>query len=204
MLENGIDIENYKSIEEVFHKCKRMDGIKFFHGLGLPWCLDSARNNHLLSKIASYNDLDDVKWAYVNGCKGGILVPYVNKEWERNGIRHQTLWKANQVFFHENGLLDEAFLEKSGLKKQDPTKVQEIGDAQLESVCFGYEERENCFFKVDICSLTNLVNHGYAFRSNFEQESLCKEAYKKCCEYPQIEDYRKSLALFVGMGVRDL
>ena len=216
LLEKGKDVKNFTSLEEVFHfqevfreevfqERHDFDGIKYFHSLGLPWCLDSTRNTIFLSKIACYNDLDDVKWAYANGCQEGNLVPYVKAEWSDFGIRHWSQWKANCAFFEENGLLDEAFLEKSGIKKIDPRNVQEIGDAQLDS--YNDVPRKSSFFQMDFCSLKNLVAHGYKFSSESVQESVCKEAYKKCCEYSQKAqkvDDRKRLALFVAMGVRDL
>ncbi|GFH46352.1 hypothetical protein CTEN210_02826 [Chaetoceros tenuissimus] len=74
VLVNGKDIQNFQSLEEVFETCRTIDGLKYFHCLGLPWCLDSSRNNRLLSGIACYNNLDDVKWAYENGCNGGLYV----------------------------------------------------------------------------------------------------------------------------------
>ncbi|GFH46250.1 hypothetical protein CTEN210_02724 [Chaetoceros tenuissimus] len=202
LLEKGKDVENFPSLEEVFHQRSEIDGIKYFHALGLPWCLDSTRNTHLLSKIACYNDLEDVKWAYENDCKGGNLVPYVKAEWGQFGIRSSALWKTNRAFFEENELLDETFLEKSGIKKIDPNNVQEIGDAQLDSYCD--VPRKSSFFRMDFYSLKNLVAHGYKFSSESVQASVCKEAYERCCEYSQNESNRKRLAMFVGMGVRDL
>ncbi|GFH55536.1 hypothetical protein CTEN210_12012 [Chaetoceros tenuissimus] len=201
LLEKGIDVQNFKSIEEIFQKHHKIAGIKFFHSQGLPWCLDSSSNTILLSQIACYNDLDDVKWAYENGCKGGSLVPYVKEEWEEFGIRDYCKWKENRAFFAENGLLDEIFLEKSGMKKLDPKNVHEIGDAELGS----FVQRESSFFQVDFCVLKNLVDHGYTFSSGSEKENVCKEAYKKCCEDSENEyGYRKRLALFVGMGAREV
>ena len=200
LLEKGKDVQNFKSIEEVFHRNRGIDGIKYFHSLGLPWCLDSSRNTYLLSKIACYNSFEDVKWAYENGCSGGNLVPFVKDEWKEFGIRHSSSWKANCVFFEENGMLDESFLEKSGLKKLDPKNVEEIGDAQLDSLCMS---RNTSFFLLNFCSLKNLVDHGYTFCFESEKESVCEEAYKTCCAYSQNEEHRKRLALFVGMRVRD-
>ncbi|GFH47869.1 hypothetical protein CTEN210_04345 [Chaetoceros tenuissimus] len=209
LLEKGKDMQNFTSLEEVFRTRREIDGIKYFHSLGLPWCLDCTRNTLFLSQIACHVDLEDVKWAYENGCKGGDLVSYVKKEWrETFGIRHRSQWKANQAFFAENGLLDEAFLEKSGLKKLGSKNVQEIGDAQLSSFIDGYVSREDSFLEMDFTSLKNLVDHGFKFSSESEKESVCNEAYNGCCGYSQNEDhrkdYRKRLALFVGMGVRDL
>ncbi|GFH61276.1 hypothetical protein CTEN210_17752 [Chaetoceros tenuissimus] len=200
LLEKGKDVQNFKSIEEVLHTNHKIDGIKYFHRLGLPWCLDSSRNTYLLSKIACYNNLEDVKWAYENGCRGGYLVPFVKDEWKENGIRHSSSWKANSVFFQENGLLNEFFLEKSGLNKLDSYNVEEIGDAQLGSL---HMSRKSSFFRVNFCSLKNLVDYGYTFSSESEKESVCEEAYKKCCANSHNEEDRKRLALFLVMGVRD-
>ena len=203
LLEKGKGVKNFKSLEEVFWRRREINGIKYFHSLGLPWCLDSTRNTLFLSHIACYNHLDDVKWAYENGCKGGNLVPYIKEEWEKDGIRSSALWKANCAFFEENGLLDEAFLVKSGIKKIDPGNVQEIGDAQLGSR-YDVQDREDSFFQMDFCSLKNLVDHGFKFSSKSEKETICKRAYGEYCTRIQNEDYRKRLALFVAMGVRDL
>ncbi|GFH55564.1 hypothetical protein CTEN210_12040 [Chaetoceros tenuissimus] len=200
LLEKGKDVQNFKFIEEVFHTRPYIDGIKSFHRLGLPWCLDSSRNTHLLSKIACHNDLYDVKWAYENGCKGGNLVPYIKEEWKENGIRHFTRWKENRAFFEENGLLDETCLEKSGVKKLDPKNVLEIGDAEFG---LSFVPRKDSFFQVNLSSLKKFIDHGYTFMSKSEQEIVCKEAYKQCCENSQNQDRRKRLALFVRMGVRD-
>ncbi|GFH46249.1 hypothetical protein CTEN210_02723 [Chaetoceros tenuissimus] len=200
MLEKGKNVQNFNSIEEVFRIRPYITGIKSFHRFGLPWCFDSSRNNHLLSKIACYTNLENVKWAYENGCKGGDLVQYVEEEWGQFGIRSTILWKENRAFFVENGLLDETVLEKSGMRLNSKN-VLEIGDSHL---CEIDVSRTYAFFEVSLCSLKNLVAHGYKFVSETEQEFVCKEAYKKCCENPQNEDHRKRLALFVGMGVRDL
>ncbi|GFH55569.1 hypothetical protein CTEN210_12045 [Chaetoceros tenuissimus] len=204
LLEKGKDVENFTSLEEVFRIRHDIDGIKYFHSLGLPWCLDSSRNTIFLSQIACHIKLDDVKWVYENGCKGGNLVPYVKEEWNKYGIRHESKWKANQAFFAENGLLDECFLEKIGLKKLDSKNVQEIGDAQLALYHGVSVSRERSFFEVDFCSLKNLIAHGFKFRCEREKEIICQEAYEECCECFRNEEVRKRLALFVGMGVRDL
>lgn len=126
LLEKGNDIQKFKSIEEVFHVRQKIDAIKYFHSLGLPWCLDSSRNTQLLSEIACYNDILDVIWAYDNGCHGGHLVQYVKKEWEKNGvvyyvkdewenngIRQREEWKANQFWFELYDMLDDTFLAHS-------------------------------------------------------------------------------------------
>lgn len=123
LLEKGKDIQKFKSIEEVFHVRQKIDAIKYFHSLGLPWCLDSSKNTQLLSEIACYNDILDVLWAYDKGCDGGHLVQYVKEEWEKNGvvyyvkdewknngIRQRKEWKANQYWFEENEMLDDTFL----------------------------------------------------------------------------------------------
>ena len=200
LLEKGKDVQNFNSIEKVFHIPNNIDGIKFFHSLGLPWCSDSSRNTHLLSKIACYNDLEDVKWAYENGCKGGDPVPYVEKEWESTGIRSKfyPYWRANEVFFEENGLLSDALFDKN--KVLCRKNVQKFGDSRL---CDFYVQRKDAFPLLDLCSLKKLVDHGYKFLHKTEQEYVCKEAYKKCCEDSQNEDHRKRLAIVVGMGNRD-
>ncbi|GFH55568.1 hypothetical protein CTEN210_12044 [Chaetoceros tenuissimus] len=207
LLEKGKDVKNFKSIEEVFRTRPYIGAIKSFHRLGLPWCLDSSKNTHLLSKIACHNKLEDVKWAYENGCNGGNLVPYVEKEWgkewRKDGIRHSYQWKENHAFFEENGMLDEAFLEKSEIKKLNAKNVLQVGDAQLSSYYGISLPRKDSFFRKSLCSLKNLVDHGYTFMSKSEQDFVCKEAYKQCCENSQNEDQRKRLALFVGMGNRD-
>lgn len=148
--------------------------------------------------IACCNDLEDVKWAYENGCKGGNLVLYVKEEWTIYGKRNCSKWKANQVFFKENGLLDEFILEKCAIKKLDPKNVQEIGDEKLES--------SHGWFLIDYTLLKTLVDHGYMFATFSDKETVCKEAFQKCCEdsNKMKEDYRKRLALFAGMGVRYL
>lgn len=123
LLEKGKDIQKFKSIEEVFHVRQKIDAIKYFHSLGLPWCLESSKNTQLLSEIACYNDIFDVLWAYDKGCDGGHLVQYVKEEWEKNGvvyyvkgewknngIRQREEWKANQYWFEENEMLDDTFL----------------------------------------------------------------------------------------------
>ncbi|GFH46248.1 hypothetical protein CTEN210_02722 [Chaetoceros tenuissimus] len=198
ILEKGKDVQNFKSIEEVLHTRKEIDKIKYLHSHGLPWCLDSTRNTHLLSEIACYYDLKDVKWAYENGCKGGDLVQYVEEEWEKDGIRHTDLWKENQAFFEENGMLDYCFLEKVGIKKLDPMKVQAIGDAQLESI--------DSWFQMGYSNLKSLVEFGYTFRSESERESVTKEAFEKCCKdlSQKKESHRKRFAIIRQIGVREL
>ena len=87
VLEYGKNIQNFQSIEEVFEICRTIDGLKYFHSLGFPWCLDTSRNNRLLSGIACYNKLDDVKWAYKNGCNGGLSVK--EEDIKEDHIKHE-------------------------------------------------------------------------------------------------------------------
>ncbi|GFH55539.1 hypothetical protein CTEN210_12015 [Chaetoceros tenuissimus] len=187
LLQKGSGVtHSFKSIEEVFHHLHLIDGIKYFHSLGLPWCLDESQNNHLLSKIACYNNLDDVKWVYEHGCKGGNLVPFVKEEWKEGGIRHQASWKANQAFFEQIGMLEEKILA--------PTFVQDVGDAQLES--------RSTFFKIDLSSLKSLVDHGYTFRSRSERDYVTVEAFKACCENSENKEHRKRLEIIQQIGLR--
>ncbi|GFH59795.1 hypothetical protein CTEN210_16271 [Chaetoceros tenuissimus] len=192
MLENGREIENFASIEEVFEICQNIKGIKYFHSLGLPWTEDNATNTALLSRIACFNDMDDVKWAYENGCKGGELVQFVKKEWAPSGIRERREWKANRNFFEEKGLLSSI-------------DIQEIGDAQLHSKYSSLTSTffPSMFFRIDYISLKFLVDRGYAFRSDSEKDSIIKEALEKCFKHPNNYNLRKRLALLQQMGVRE-
>ncbi|GFH55542.1 hypothetical protein CTEN210_12018 [Chaetoceros tenuissimus] len=209
LLEKGKNVENFQSIEEFFHKHTGFDRIKYFHGLGLPWCVDSSRNTHLLSKIACYNKLDDVKWAYKNGCKGGDLVPFVKEEWEEYGIRHEAKWRENQAFFEENGMLDKTILKKNEFSYLNSKNAQEIGDAKVQMLSSSQILRpHSAWFILHYSLLRTLVDHGYTFRSKLEKESVTKKAYIECCNDwyndQTFEDCRKRLALFVNMGVREL
>ncbi|GFH46247.1 hypothetical protein CTEN210_02721 [Chaetoceros tenuissimus] len=180
LLENSKHVENFKSLEEVFHERQNIDGIKYFHSLGLPWCVESSRNTQLLSKLACYNGLDDVKWAYENGCIGGDLVPYIDEEWDSDEIRQRDEWTANQAFFEKNGLLS-----------------QEFKDALSES--------EHLFFRIDLTSLENLVEDGYTFCSPSEKKSVTKEAFNKCCQHPYSnKDYRKRFIIIQRIGIKQL
>ncbi|GFH50864.1 hypothetical protein CTEN210_07340 [Chaetoceros tenuissimus] len=186
MLEKGKEVQNFTSIEEVFGICQNIKGIKYFQGLGLPWTLDNIANTVLLSRIACFNELDDVKWAYENGCKGGELVQFVKEEWDSSGIRKRKEWKANRSFFQEKGLLASM-------------NIQNIGDAQLDSK---YSSRTSMLFRIDYFELKSLVDRGYAFRSDSEKDSIIKEALDKCFKYPSNYIFRKRFALFQQMGVR--
>ncbi|GFH55565.1 hypothetical protein CTEN210_12041 [Chaetoceros tenuissimus] len=186
VLEKGKEIQNFASIEEVFATCQNIKGIKYFQSLGLPWTLDNAANTLLLSKIACFNELEDVKWAYENGCKGGPLVPFVREDWVSSGIRQREEWKKNLKFFEEKGLL--ASMD-----------IQKIGDAQLDSK---YSSRSSMFFRIDYASLKSLVDRGYAFRSESEKDSITKEALEKCYKHSIHHNIRKKLALFQKMGVQ--
>lgn len=206
LLEKGKNLEKFKSIEEVFRTRHSIDGIKYFHSQGLPWCLDPSRNNQLLSEIACFNDLEDVKWAFENGCKGGNLVPYVEEEWGRGGVRclSNPNWRVNKRFFDENGMLHNPCLGETerrieilvNAKEIDAKNAQDIGASHLKSIY--------SWFHIDFTILKSLIDHGYSFSSVSEKKSVTKEAYKYCCENSQNEDYRKRLALFVGMGVRGI
>ena len=206
LLEKGKDVNNFKSIEEACHKRTNITRIKYFHSLGLPWCLDTSRKNQFLSEIACYNDLKDVQWAHDNGCNGGNLVKYIKEEWEKDGIRHRDQWKQNQHFFEENGMLDKTFLKKRESSHLNSKNVHKLGDAELKSFgsYFSFDDQNLAWFNIDCSFLRALVEHGYTFRSKSEKESITKEAYVKCCNRPGYEDYRKRLALFVSMAVREL
>lgn len=83
MIRHGNAIQMFNSTEEVFKISQTMQVIKYFHSkIGLPWTVDNTGNNLLLSKLACYNGIDDVKWAYDNGCRGGDVVSCVQGEWE--------------------------------------------------------------------------------------------------------------------------
>lgn len=182
VLENGKDIQNFASIEEVFEICRTIDGLKYFHSLGLPWCIDTSRNALVLCEIACFNELDDVKWAYENGCKGG---PCLNEEKVKPDFRKRKPWKVNRTFLEENAILA-------------PMNIQEIGDAELQSK---YSSRDSMFFTIDYPTLKSLVDRGYAFRSQSEKESITKEALEKCMNHVFNGNERKRLALFQKMGV---
>lgn len=187
ILENGKNIESFKSIEEVFNELsQRMVFLKYFHSQGLPWCLDPSNNTHLLSKIACYNDIDDVKWAYENGCKGGVVL-YVKDEWEEcgiRGIRQRDEWKANQDFFEENDMLPHMELNERSL----------------------YSRIRSDLVAIDNSKLKSLVDNGFSFRSEEEKEAHVDEAFEKCSEHAyaghgQNVNNRKRLALFQQMRV---
>ncbi|GFH55540.1 hypothetical protein CTEN210_12016 [Chaetoceros tenuissimus] len=206
LLEKGKHLEKFRSIEEVFQRRHSIDGIKYFHSQGLPWCLDPSRNTQLLSKIACFNDLDGVKWAYENGCKGGNSIPYVEVECGSSGMRClcNPNWRVNKIFFERNGMLHNPSLSETESRMEifvnaeeiDAKNAQEIGASHLKSLY--------SWFHIDFAILKILIDHGYTFRSISEQKSVTKEAYRYCCEHSQNEDYRKRFALFVGMGVRGL
>lgn len=181
IVENGKDIQMFNSIKEVFEICQSMYVLKYFYSkLGLPWTVDNTGNNLLLSKLACYNGIEDVKWAYSNGCKGGDLVPYVRDEWdESTGIRHEKQWRENHYFLEEKKILDIDMIEL-------------VGDTHI-----GY------FMTVPF--LKFLAQRGYRFASETDKLKKTKTAFKKCCEMTNDHSSRrKLLALFQQIGIRQL
>ena len=83
-------------------------------------------------------------------------------------------------------------------KKLSMCKLKSFGST------FSFDDQNLAWFNIDCSFLRALVEHGYTFRSKSEKESITKEAYVKCCNRPGYEDYRKRLALFVSMVVREL
>ncbi|GFH55529.1 hypothetical protein CTEN210_12005 [Chaetoceros tenuissimus] len=183
ILEKGKEIQNFHSIEEVFKIFPRIDGLKYFHSLGLPWCLDTSRNNRLLVGIACYNELDDVRWAYENGCTGGG--PCVKDKHIESKFRHASNLKPSRPFLEENGIL---------------VPMNEF--AQLEKK---YPSRDSMFFEMNVSALKALVDRGFAFRSQLEKDSTIKKTLEECMYYSTANsEKRKRLALFQQMGVREL
>ena len=181
VVENGKDIQNFQSVEQAFETCRNMEGLKYFHSLGLPWCLDTTRKILLLCEIACFNELDKVKWAYENGCKGGSCL---NEEDIKSEFRDRKEWIANRSFFIENGILA-------------PMDIQEISIPELESQ---YASRTSMLLSVDYSTLESLVDRGYNFCSSSEKESIIQLALTRCIDYPCMND-RKRLALFQKMVV---
>ncbi|GFH55526.1 hypothetical protein CTEN210_12002 [Chaetoceros tenuissimus] len=189
ILEKGKDVEKFKSIEELLNKFSHaIDFVKYCHSQGLPWCKDPSGNTHLLSRIACYNDLDDVKWAYENGCKGDQSFPYIKEEWEEKGIRQRDEWRANCHFFEENDMLPNMNL----LEDEDE------GEDELRSDLVGIDNSE----------LKCLVDGGLSFRSEEEKEAHLSQALEKCFEHSygghgENINNRKRLALFQQMRVKE-
>ncbi|GFH55525.1 hypothetical protein CTEN210_12001 [Chaetoceros tenuissimus] len=188
MLENNNTAKNLKSIEELFNKLSyRMDFLKYFHSQGLPWCLDPSGKTHLLSRIACFNNLDDVKWAYENGCKGGGSFPYVEEEWKHRGIRERDEWKANCHFFEENDMLPMMELPKWSRSNRFIHLTSDL-------------------VAIDNLQLKSLVDEGFTFDSEKEKEDHVSQALEMCFEHSygghgENINNRKRLCLFRQMRV---
>lgn len=182
ILENSQYVKNFKSIEEVFNEFPyRMDFLKYFHSQGLPWCLEPSGNNHLLSKIACYNDLDGVKWAYENGCNGGNSIPYVEEEWEEDDIRERDEWKANCHFFEEVGILPH---------------VNNLHEYNNDSTLLRAD-----LIAINNSNLKSLIESGLCFSSEHQKKAHLSKALEKCFKHGENINNRKRLFLFQQMRV---
>ncbi|GFH55530.1 hypothetical protein CTEN210_12006 [Chaetoceros tenuissimus] len=200
MFEKGKDIQIF--IEDVVYPPHHpnMDFIKYLRICqGCHWTRNKEKGNELLCRIACSLGIENVKWAFENGCRGGSPAPFNEEQWGEGYMMRTSEWYANYDFLQENGILGFDF--------------QDVGDDFMYHDLFLCEENhskvleetdlDHCKLHLDLNLTTFLAKKGYKYSFAAQKQLVTAVAFRNCCKDFCTEN-RKILAVLLSIEIMEI
>ncbi|GFH55528.1 hypothetical protein CTEN210_12004 [Chaetoceros tenuissimus] len=201
ILTKGKNIEIF--IEDLFREdYLNMDLIKILRTHErCHWTRKYEERNKFLCKIACTLAIEDVKWVYENGCRGGLPVPFDIELWRKDGMMRRSQWYANYDFLSGHGILD-FNIQMIGNECMQYDFSERFKDYGMKKIV----EEMSCSLyayslDLDVNLTSFLANRGYKYGFAAQKNVMTFLAYRKCC-YDFCADNRKILALLLSLRTR--